>query len=123
MRVHFPGFASCMTRSGGLDWRGVLQPTPDSPSYLVRLLNEPGRAPAVFVLSPSIQRDAPHRYSDGTLCLYWPKEWRWSASESLALTIVPWTALWLYYYELWLVTGDWLGPSSPHRSGTPKEAA
>lgn len=30
----------------------------------------------------------------------------------IAKTILPWTALWLYYYELWLDTGKWLGPSS-----------
>jgi hypothetical protein len=30
----------------------------------------------------------------------------------IATTILPWTALWLYYYELWLDTGKWLGPSS-----------
>lgn len=24
-------------------------------------------------------------------------------------TIVPWTALWLYYFEQWLVSGDWHG--------------
>ncbi len=64
-----------------------------------------------------------HRYPDGSLCLYWPDEWGWTARESLAATIVPWTAFWLYYYELWLVTGEWLGPSSPHRLGTGKEAA
>jgi hypothetical protein len=30
----------------------------------------------------------------------------------IATTLIPWTALWLYYYELWLDTGKWLGPSS-----------
>jgi hypothetical protein len=24
-------------------------------------------------------------------------------------SIVPWTSLWLYYYEIWHATGEWLG--------------
>ena len=24
-------------------------------------------------------------------------------------TIVPWASLWLYYYEVWHATGEWLG--------------
>lgn len=27
----------------------------------------------------------------------------------LADTIIPWTVEWLYFYELWLATGEWLG--------------
>jgi hypothetical protein len=27
----------------------------------------------------------------------------------LAITVVPWISEWLIYYELWLVTGRWLG--------------
>jgi len=55
-------------------------------------------------------------YADETLCLFWPDEWIWRGHELVAETIIPWTALWLYYYELWLDTGEWLGPSSHHPS-------
>lgn len=27
----------------------------------------------------------------------------------IANTILPWTSLWLYYYEIWLGTGKWEG--------------
>lgn len=27
----------------------------------------------------------------------------------LAKTILPWTAEWLLHYEVWLVTGEWVG--------------
>jgi hypothetical protein len=60
----------------------------------------------------SSENDAPHRWPDGSLCLYWPKEWRWTGSESITSTIVAWTALWLEYYEIWQTLGVWLGPSS-----------
>jgi len=123
MKAAFPQFHWRVTRAGGVEWKGALQPTPESHTYDVVILHEPDRMPLVCVERPSIRKDAWHRYRDGSLCLYWPKEWRWSPRESLAETIVPWTAFWLYYYELWCVTGEWLGPSSPHRPGTRKEAA
>jgi len=106
-----------------VEWRGTLQPTPESAAYEVRIIHEPDQVPAVFVERPLVRKDAWHRYRDGSLCLYWSEEWRWTAGESLAQTIIPWTAFWLYYYELWLLTGEWLGPSSPHVPGTKKEVA
>jgi hypothetical protein len=120
MRRAFPQFVPTITRSGGVVWLGTLQPSVESPVYRVRVVHEPGRSPLVFVDSPRPCRDAPHRYGDGSLCLYWPVEWRWRPAESLAETIVPWTALWLYYYESWQVTGEWSGPSSPHGSVNPE---
>jgi hypothetical protein len=29
-------------------------------------------------------------------------------------TIVPWAALWLAFYEIWLDTDHWYGPEAPH---------
>ena len=62
------------------------------------------------VTSSSTRGAAP--YPDGSLCLYWPHEWWWRSDCIIAETIIPWTASWLYFYELWLDTGEWLGPSS-----------
>lgn len=114
MKRWFPGLRYRGTRDGGLIWRGSLQPRPESPTYLVRLEHRSWGSPRVFVEHPRIHPGAPHRYSDRSLCLYWPEEFQWSTGASLAETIVPWTALWLFYYELWLVLGEWLGPESPH---------
>jgi hypothetical protein len=122
MKSAFPQFRWRITRAGGVEWRGTLQPSHESPLYAIRIVHEPDRTPRTYVDRPEIRSDTWHRYPDGSLCLYWPDEWGWTARESLAATIVPWTAFWLYYYELWLVTGEWLGPSSPHRLGTGREA-
>lgn len=122
MREAFPQF-SHTPLGGGLRWRGTLRPTAESPEYTVVITHPFDQVPSVRVGKPRLRDAAPHRYGDGSLCLYWPKEWRWTRSASLAATMVPWTALWLYYYEIWLVTGDWLGPSSPHGPGPAKEAA
>ena len=49
----------------------------------------------------------PHVYSNGDLRLYLPGQW--NESMLLADTILPWTSQWLLYYELWLITGHWVG--------------
>lgn len=117
----FPGFALAHV-PGAAEWRGTLQPRPASPAYkmAVRVGNRVGEVPQARVIWPILVPDAPHLYTDGTLCLYWPSEWSWQCDDLIAETILPWTALWLYYYELWLDCGEWLGPSShdhmPERS-------
>jgi hypothetical protein len=30
--------------------------------------------------------------------------------------IIPWTAEWLVYYEIFKRTGQWIGPEAPHGS-------
>ena len=112
----FPGFRYNVTRNRGLVWRGLLSPTLESPEYRIRIRHERGCSPRVFVDDPPLALEGlQHIYrEEGSLCLFWPEEWRWKPRESLATTIVPWAILWLYFYECWLVTGEWLGPSSPH---------
>jgi hypothetical protein len=29
-------------------------------------------------------------------------------------TIIPWTAEWLVFYELWKISGKWMGPAALH---------
>lgn len=108
----FPGFVYRRER-GGAVWRGMLQPRQFSPKYRVAVRYKLSSYPTVTILSPTLVPKAPHLWRDGTLCLYYPKEKPWRRDMLIAKTILPWTALWLYYYELWLDTGKWLGPS-PH---------
>jgi hypothetical protein len=114
MKTTFPHFRFHATRNGGLVWFGFLQPTPDSPRYPIIVRHEPGKSPRVFVPGHDLDAGCRHLYPDSSLCLYWPDEWRWGIRESLAASILPWAAFWLFYYELWQTTGQWLGPSSPH---------
>jgi hypothetical protein len=98
-------------RRGEARWSGRIQPTDASATYKVTILYRLGRRPQVFVTVPQLQRrpdaDIPHRHGDGSLCLHLPDEW--DSTMSIAETIVPWAALWLYHYELWHATGEWLG--------------
>lgn len=95
-------------------WRGWLQPTSVSGRYEVAIEYRMGFSPRAWVISPELADDAPHIYSNEKLCLYHPFEWDWHGNCILALTIFPWVANWLFYYEIWLDTGEWLGPEAPH---------
>ncbi|MBV6503328.1 MAG: hypothetical protein AKCLJLPJ_01397 [Fimbriimonadales bacterium] len=114
VRRTFPEFRAVL-RGPALVLEGRLQPQPGSPVYSIAIRFLPGRSPKVRILSPGIRPDAPHRYPGGLLCLYWHKDRNWNGQTFIGETIIPWTALWLLYYELWLDTGEWLGPESPHR--------
>jgi hypothetical protein len=48
-------------------------------------------------------------YDQERLCLYRPHRREWTPAMMIANTIIPWISEWLYFYELWLVTGEWLG--------------
>lgn len=92
-----------------------LQPSEGSMKYKVKLLAKIGSTKVdVFVIDPNI-RDLkkklpiPHLYPDGSLCLCYPNYNEWSAEDLWADTLIPWTCLWLYFFELWLATGEWLG--------------
>lgn len=97
-----------------LIWRGRIQPTIFSCSYLVKIeLHHEKESPLVTVVDPPLERregrNIPHRYREGHLCLHRPKNKHWMPGMSIADTIIPWTSLWLFYYEEWHRTGEWHG--------------
>ena len=48
-------------------------------------------------------------YGQERLCLYLPGSGEWSSELPLGRTFLPWISLWLYFYEVWHATGEWLG--------------
>ena len=92
-----------------------LKPTDVSIDYKVRLVAQQGRKSVdIFVEEPRIAlyengKKVPHLYSNGSLCLYYPEYQEWNYRDSWAETLIPWTSLWLFYYEIWKETGNWLG--------------
>ena len=111
VRRQFPDF-TCHLKNGRAIWLGPIQPRFTSPKYVTKIQYKQKKLPKVWIMSPPLAPDAVHLYREKNLCLYWPKEWKWQPDQLIAKTIIPWTASWLYYYELWLDTGKWLGPSS-----------
>lgn len=105
-----------LVRRGELTWEFDVRPTPLARTYSVLLRFRKGEAPEVFVLKPDLNalaggRWLPHVYSSRPvrLCLHYPKYQEWSPMQSIADTIVPWTYLWLAYFEDWLLTDEWKG--------------
>lgn len=91
-----------------------MQPTPLSTKYRIRIQYARDIFPEVSVITPALikrseQDKIPHTYPNGHLCLYLPWAKEWTQNMLISETIVPWTSLWLYYYEIWHATGGWLG--------------
>lgn len=110
LRAVFPN-AEVSVRPNQLVWVGVITPTPLARDYSVRVSYTPGRYPEVVVVEPALQPDdegqLPHFYREGSLCLH--EAYQWDRSMLIVDTIIPWTAEWLTYYELWKQTGWWYG--------------
>ena len=112
LKKAFPD-SECRVRRNRLRWRARLSPSPLSETYTLRLEYSLERPPIVRVESPALCEplgaELPHVYSDGSLCLYYPRGGEFARDRLLVHTIVPWASEWLYHYELWHVTGEWLG--------------
>lgn len=101
---------------GELTWEFDARPTPLSRLYRLRICQRKNQYPEIFVLSPSLTalakgKPLPHVYSEKSvkLCLHFPSYNEWTFDKAIADTIVPWSYLWLFYFEQWLTTGEWLG--------------
>lgn len=94
----------------------MLQPADNIEPYNIEIIHEPGSAPKVFVKSPLIKYDPNiHMYKSGSLCLYYPADFDWSATTSFAHFLIPWVNEWILYYEIYKISGVWEGTSAPHR--------
>lgn len=113
LRMWWPGFRSLVC-DGALSSTGKLQPSELSESYTVNISQHGGRSPEVRVISPTLRpsrngENIPHMYMQERLCLFLPGSDDWKPHDPIAHTIIPWTSMWLYFYELWHATGEWLG--------------
>lgn len=95
-------------------WKGYIQPLEICDKYEILVSYKLNEHPDVHVLSPKLESHTngdpiPHVYPGNRLCLYLPGVGEWHPSKLLSHTIIPWTSLWLYYYEVWQATGIWKG--------------
>lgn len=104
-------------KDGTLTWYGKVRPTPVSKEYLLKLEYKMGKNPKIWLLNAKIAKEKkiPHNYkvdeTDRTilLCLYKPGLKEWKKNYFISRTIIPWAIEWLYYYEIWSITGIWQG--------------
>jgi hypothetical protein len=119
----FPGFRSWL-EGARLVAEGDVRPSAIGALYQVRIEYEAMDSPKVWVKSPQLVPRVeggriPHMYGQERLCLFLPGSGEWSGTMSLGHTVIPWTSLWLYYYELWHATGEWLGGGVEPSAGRP----
>jgi hypothetical protein len=104
---------SYRVKRGLLCGRSHIVPSEGCRRYFFELSYRVGESPKITILEPRLTRRAdgekiPHTYSDDEPCLFRP--WSdWSGEAPIAFTVIPWLALWLFYYEIWHATGVWLG--------------
>lgn len=107
-------------------WRYQTRPTALSRLYSVRIEFKTGNQPEVYVEHPDLValaegRKIPHLYSQSPtkLCLHRPNKREWRPDLLINRTIVPWVALWLFYFEEWLASDDWKGGGEHFETGRP----
>ncbi len=119
MNALWPGFR--FGRAGrsnyGARWVGDVKP--QFTRFTIELRYRLCMMPEVRVLSPTLVRlpdnpegQLPHVYpptDDPVLCLFDPAADEWHPGMYLAETTIPWSLDWLACYELWLMTGQWVG--------------
>lgn len=116
IRSYFPN-GTLHVSENKLVWAGSIIPSPNSQIYSIKLTYSYKNGVKVYVVSPKPlplamgESRLPHVYSheEQRLCLYYPNGEEWNSSKYLVHTIFPWASEWLFYYELWVVTGEWLG--------------
>jgi hypothetical protein len=106
-----------------LTWLGNLQPSPLSNIYTVRIIYRLKKSPEVEIIEPQLEnKNLPHVFEGNRLCLFRNKKhYEWDPTMPLTDTIVPWTSLWLLYYEIWLVTEKWCGSKQEHPNHNKKK--
>lgn len=98
-------------------WIGYLKSSPLGNSYKIKIVFDKDKGPDVFVVDPvklplaEGKAKLEHVYDQQKqrLCLYYFDDRGWNKTKLLSNTIIPWTIEWLYHYEIWLITSEWLG--------------
>ncbi len=116
-----------LNKNISLTWTGTIQPGAASDVYTIRIRYKLSKRPIVHVVTPDLLprngERMPHLFEGDDLCLFRRKYNEWKPSMALAETILPWSSLWLLYYEIWHATGVWCGSKQEHpRNGKVKEA-
>jgi hypothetical protein len=113
----YPEAKSSIIGRKTLVWGGKIRPSPFSKEYKVVLTWIPEQPPNVWIIGDELERlddpSFPHIYHIDVerkmvrICLYRHQEF--NQYTFIANTIIPWAKEWLYFYEMWLATGNWLG--------------
>lgn len=113
LQTRFP-FTACRIIDDTLICKGTFQPE-GCEAFDFRIEHRAGGSPQVFITNVDIPNDADcHVYSNGSLCLYYPGDQRWTDRTSIAEYTIPWVYEWIVNYELYKLTGTWEADYVPH---------
>lgn len=90
----------------------------DGTVRLVRIVfdDDHPETPAVFVIGDERRGGWPHRYHDGSLCMWFPRDppdQRWLLEDGL-MTLIGYIEAHLFREVWWLENDEWLGPEAGH---------
>lgn len=105
MQENYPQFVLKLGDNKQLFWDGILQTNFDT-LYRVNIFYPqayPWQKPKLIIAYPELLTDAPHRFIDGSLCIY-PDGWNYK--QATAPAAVPLIVGWLALYEIFLQTGE-----------------
>lgn len=108
----YPNLNYEITSKGELIINGIIKPSILSREYTIKISYIIGNLPIVEIINPKLDECSsklPHVYKDNNLCLFYPRNKEWTKYDYIADKIVPWISLWLYFYEVWKITGEWEG--------------
>jgi len=96
-------------------WSANVKPTALSNEYNLIIKYSLNDYPDVWVEGENLGKldEIPHKYEIDKernmvrVCLYFPGQW--DKTKYISTTIVPWAVEWLYFYEVWIATGEWCG--------------
>jgi hypothetical protein len=111
----FPEAKTKMIKWGHYEVIVSLNPKNFSRTYDVKIvITEFGAQ--VYVVNEVLEiaksrKKLPHVYSheNQQLCLFSVSQKEWNSKQLIIKTLIPWASEWLFYYEIWLINGDWLG--------------
>ena len=114
MKSKFPQFQN-KRKGNSIVFTGDLLVTPELPIYNVSVEYRGNLRPVVKVNFPALVENPPHFYKeDKSLCLYHNDNFKWNTNKLIAKEIMHWTISWIYFYEYWKQTGEWIAPEVPH---------
>jgi hypothetical protein len=96
---------------------------PESRTIRIRLANH--KKPTVVAVSVDGPTSSPHRYTDGSLCMWYPDdgtELKWRPEEEL-LGLIQYVRVHLFREAYWRQYKYWPGPEAPHGQVKQEEAA
>jgi len=94
---------------------GEMSPTASGFRYQIKVVCSEKFYPKIFVTNMNFDGNRPeHLYEDNSLCLYLPSSNEYRPEDLVFPKLIDWTALWLYYYEIWLITDEWYGGGISH---------